>query len=152
MPTVPSYLFRRGTIYYFQARIPVGLAGANDYNPRKMIRRSTRTGNRREALRIARKWWVQLMTNDSQFEDHMDIDAIERQIDVEENMYFKGKKLAEKMSKINPNISFEFNRFTDELSDYEVKCLEFYETYQQKVASSPSTHSDHPPHNKHLST
>ena len=46
----PSYLCKRGNIYYFQARIPVGLTCAGGYNPRKIIRRSTRTGNKRESI------------------------------------------------------------------------------------------------------
>ena len=84
------------------------------------------------------------MANDFQYEGQAETEAMERQIKIEEDMYFKGMEIAEKMSNINRNISFEWNRFTEELSEYEIKCLEFYETYQQKAASSPSTHSEPP--------
>ena len=83
------------------------------------------------------------MTNDEQYEGQAEIEAMERQIDIEERMYFKGMELAGKKSKINPNISFEWNRFIEELSDYEIKCLEFYEK-QQKTPHAPSVPSEPP--------
>ena len=152
MATNPSYLCKRGNIYYFQARIPVGLACAGGYNPHKIIRRSTRTGNKREALRIARKWWVQLMGNNEQYEGQAEIEAMERQIGIEEEMYFKGMEIAGRVSKINRNISFEWNRFAETLSDYEIRCLEFYEKQQKNPARPFNTPNQHRSKSSRLDT
>ncbi|MBT3094903.1 MAG: hypothetical protein KME58_18715 [Candidatus Thiodiazotropha sp. (ex Lucina pensylvanica)] len=142
MATNPSYLFKRGSIYYFQVRIPDGFACANNYNPQKVIRRSTRTGNRREALRIAREWWVQLMADDFQYE---------KQIDKERDMYNRGMELAKELGKIDQNNPFDWNNFTEELSEYDAKCLALYEENQKSTPApipvpEPSTTLQTPAH------
>jgi integrase len=80
---VPSYLYLRNGIYYFQLRI---------YKGKKLIRRSTKTGNKREALQIARKWWVEIMsTSDEEFMKN--IDALEASAERREELYARGKYL-----------------------------------------------------------
>ena len=83
------------------------------------------------------------MANNEQYEGQAETEAMERQIDFEEKMYFKGMEVAEKMDGINRNISFEWNRFIETLSDYEIKCLEFYEK-QQKTSHAPVTPHEPP--------
>ena len=83
------------------------------------------------------------MGNNEQYEGQAEIEAMERQMDVEEGMYFKGMEIAEKMGKINQNNPFEWTRFVENLSDHEIKCLEFYEK-QQKTSHGPSTTYEKP--------
>lgn len=59
MSRTPSYLTLRNGIYYFQLRVPVGVLSVT--SGKSLLRRSTRTGNRTEALKIARKWSFKFM-------------------------------------------------------------------------------------------
>jgi len=61
MAKTPSYIFLRKGIYYFQLRAPASLTHS-EIPANGLIRKSTRTGNRREALQIARQWWVEFMS------------------------------------------------------------------------------------------
>ena len=61
MAKTPSYIFLRRGIYYFQMRVPASIGGDN-FPASRLIRKSTRTGNRRQALQIARQWWVEIMS------------------------------------------------------------------------------------------
>jgi len=61
MAKTPSYILLRRGIYYFQMRVPASIRGEN-FLASRLIRKSTRTGNRREALQIARQWWVEFMS------------------------------------------------------------------------------------------
>src|SRR5690554_195856 len=64
MPSAPSFITKRNDVYYFQLKVP----SAVESSPR-LIRRSLRTKCRRQALALARKWWLQLFENDFQWED-----------------------------------------------------------------------------------
>ncbi|MFK7974522.1 MAG: DUF6538 domain-containing protein [Halioglobus sp.] len=56
----PTYLTKsRHGIFYFQVRIPEAIRH-NAGIPQRLFRRSLGTRCHREALKLARKWWVQL--------------------------------------------------------------------------------------------
>ncbi len=64
MGSAPSYVTKRNDTYYFQLHVPAGVQSRQ-----RLIRRSLRTKCRRQALALARKWWIQLFENDFQWED-----------------------------------------------------------------------------------
>lgn len=64
MGSAPSYVTKRNDTYYFQLHVPAGVQSRQ-----RLIRRSLRTKCRRQALALARKWWLQLFENDFQWED-----------------------------------------------------------------------------------
>lgn len=59
----PAYLTVRNGIFYFQLRIPAHITHSSVPSSR-VIRKSTGTGNFREALRISRQWWNLIMAGD----------------------------------------------------------------------------------------
>ncbi len=60
MSSTPSYLVQNSYgVHIFQARTPQAILNANP-NLKPLIRRSTRTKNRNEGLRIARRWMTEL--------------------------------------------------------------------------------------------
>ncbi len=62
MPSVPTYLMSRNGIWYFNYRIPSFLR--NRYNIQKLfIRKSLRTTNVREAIKVSRKYTCLVMDN-----------------------------------------------------------------------------------------
>ena len=70
MSKTPSYLTLRNGIYYFQFRIPAGFS-KSIVSRQSLFRRSTGTGNRREALKIARKWLAIRMQADDFFNAYL---------------------------------------------------------------------------------
>ena len=62
MPTIPTYLMNRNGIWYFNYRIPSSIR--NRYNIQKLfIRKSLRTTNVREAVKLSRKYDEVVMAN-----------------------------------------------------------------------------------------
>lgn len=103
MAQPPSYLTKRGDIYYFQTRIPAEYMH-DKANKNRLIRRSTGTGNHREALKIARTWWVELM-------DKTTDEEIAEISDRENALYLRGVVLHEEYNQIHPRDDEGKNEF-----------------------------------------
>lgn len=107
MPSNPSYITKRGPVYYFQYRMPSG----------NLIRKSLHTANRREALSRARKLWVKV-TGES---ESLNLDR----------KYMLGRSISRDMEKediTDPN-SREFGIYTDNLQPFEIEALAYYDSH-----------------------
>ncbi|MEW8359694.1 MAG: site-specific integrase [Candidatus Thiodiazotropha sp.] len=65
----------------------------------------------------------------------------EKQVEKEQDMYNRGKELANELSKIDQNNPFDWNNFTEELSEYDAKCLALYEE-NQNASPAPLTNPE----------
>lgn len=153
---IPSYLINRNGIYYFQARIPV-CHPYRQFSKSKLIRRSTRTGNHREALKIARILWVAMMKDirevierDAEWHqrtieemkkiggyDHLSkrdreyqmvLDADER----ENELYLAGAKIQAEIDKIHPRDDDGMAMHFPALTKKGKMALEFYNEEKTK--------------------
>ena len=124
--TNPSYLFlSRHGIYYFRCRIPQ--AYKKLYNVSKNeVRKSLHTSNYTEALKKARKLWVDMTDQNKIFE-------IYQQIEEHDDMLKRGRELYQELKEIRNSPEFlpsdeEEFKFTLK-SEYDWKCLEIAKEY-----------------------
>ena len=119
--TNPSYLFlSRHGIYYFRCRIP--LAIKKQYTISKSeVRKSLRTSNYSEALRKARKLWVDMA-------HYNNIDEMYADIERHDEMFRKGRELFNELQRIKSlpdSDPIDEQDFIDSLrSKYEYDCLQ----------------------------
>ena len=83
MPKTPTYITKRGAIYYFQYSVPRHIPAI-----RRLIRKSLNTSNRREALARARKLWVKMADFNLDWENDDQFD---------QGMYMRGRTIAKDM-------------------------------------------------------
>ena len=135
--TNPSYLFlSRHGIYYFRCRIPLEVK--KQYNISKNeVRKSLRTSNYPEALRKARKLWVEMAHNNN-------IEEMYRDIERHDDMLEKGRKLYNELQRIKNRPDFipsdEENFIHSLRSQYEWDCLRIAIDYfdSRKSSTPPS--------------
>lgn len=94
----PSYLILRNGIYYFQMRV---LAALNRGSEAAFIKRSTRTGNLREAQGIARRWVMKIMT-DTIMPSQTVLEDIDEDSEVFAYMYSLGRSIQSELDQIDP--------------------------------------------------
>lgn len=122
----PSYIYQSPHgIWYFQVWIPTQFR--EKCGRKKLIRKSLGTRNRKHALRLARKLWVKVEKQKYDWEDQA-----EQDIAADERMYFTGKSLSAQVEEegIDLENAFERDNFFENLTDWEIKALAFYENYQ----------------------
>ena len=133
MANSPSYVTQtKHGIYYFQIAVP-----RHQNSKKTLIRKSLRTRCRREALALARQWWLHMKKHNFDWEE---------QANLEDALYRQGKTIARRMADygISESDEFEFRAFIEELNDNELRAYAFYdENNSQKTTTtqSPSTAS-----------
>ncbi len=115
----PAYLMTRNGIYYFQTRIPSDSVH-NNGGKQGLIRRSTRTGNRREALKIARIWWVEIMSDNTNEE-------IEASAERFEKLYSLGKHHFHELGKIDQDDLQAIDEFQEDWTEFDKKAINYYQ-------------------------
>jgi len=139
--TNPSYLFlSRHGIYYFRCRIPLEVK--KQYTISKSeVRKSLRTSNYSEALRKARKLWVDMA-------HYNNIDEMYADIERHDEMFRKGRELFNELQRIKSLPDFDpidEQDFIDSLrSKYEYDCLRLATDRIRfnKTPSPPTTSND----------
>ncbi len=118
----PTYLTLRNGIYYFQVRTPpLNLSG--DYaTTGKLYRRSTKTGDHREALKKARMWWVELVMS----EEKETLRDVEKRWESEDEMYLYGAKLFQYLEGRHPRDVDGRDVILSGMTEYDKKCMNFY--------------------------
>ncbi|MBT3013552.1 MAG: site-specific integrase [Candidatus Thiodiazotropha sp. (ex Lucina aurantia)] len=137
----PSYIYQSPHgIWYFQVWIPERHRKAS--GQKKLIRKSLRTRSRKHALRLARELWVKVEKLKYDWEDQA-----ERDIAVEERLYFKGKSLSAQVEEEGIDLTnpYEKDNFFETLIDWEIEALAFYENYQFEQRQSALMPSDPQP-------
>ena len=132
----PSYITKsRHGIWYFQFWMPERVR-YNGKTRRKLIRRSLRTRNRNKALRLARKWWLNMHDEDNNNElIPRDQEKWEREFEREKDLYETGAKWAQKLEiwGIDRNNYFQMESFLDSLTPDQLDAFIFYDDYNQAI-------------------
>lgn len=144
MTKTPSYIVLRKEIYYFQIRIPANITHSK-LPTNKLFRRSTKTGNRREAMRIARQWWVQVMADDFFEKNHPELAEAEQDNSNHKNLVDRGRVILEEFRKsgIDENDYLAVDDFLQHYTVDDIKAFhiakEYLESIQTpKVDTSPT--------------
>lgn len=144
---IPSYLTLRDGIYYFQLRVSKHLA-YGQFSGKTLIRRSTRTGNRREALAIARLWWIELMGKQKSSNILKTQRVIDASADGYEQLYRRGKILFQKLSEADPDDGLEIEEIVlDEFGkggfteEFDRTALQYYQTLQAQKSGTAGQQS-----------
>jgi len=134
----PSYLFlSRHGIYYFRCRIP--LAVKKQYTISKSeVRKSLRTSNYSEALRKARKLWVEMA-------HYNNIDEMYADIERHDEMLKRGRDLYNELQQIKNQPNFlhsDEQEFIQNLkSEYDYNCLGMaIDKFGSKDTTPPPSH------------
>ncbi|MCS5597948.1 MAG: site-specific integrase [Alphaproteobacteria bacterium] len=106
MHRLPSYLYLRNGIYYFQLRIPKHIKIAKKLESTH-IRRSTKTRDKVKALGIARRWWVDIMKNSK----NSGLLPYEEEGHYNDELYSRGRFLKQGLDACDPNDSNEVDQF-----------------------------------------
>ncbi len=132
----PSYLTIRNGIYYFQFRIPEHLQNQNRTIPESgIVRKSTKTGNYREALRISRHWWNLIMV-DKFFENkYPELVIAEKEIAKHEARVSRGRAIITQIKNmgINENDTYAMDSFFELYSLQDMKCYAAAKEYLEEI-------------------
>ncbi len=122
----PSYIYQSPHgVWYFQVWIPERFRHTS--GQKKLIRKSLRTRCRKQALRLAKKLWVQVEENRYDWADRA-----EREHAEDERLYFTGKSIAARVKEDGVDLDnpFERDNYFETLTDWEIKAFAFYENHQ----------------------
>ena len=135
----PSYLFlSRHGIYYFRCRIPLEVK--KQYNISKSeVRKSLHTSNYSEALRKARKLWVEMA-------NYNNIDEMYADIEQHDQMLIRGRELYNELQQIKNRKDFlptDEEDFIQNLkSEYDYNCLRLAMDRFGSVDQAPTPQSN----------
>lgn len=127
----PSYLFKnRFGVFHFRARIPENVRTRYQLT-KKVIQKSLNTKNRREALDLARRWWVKMT----------DIDWIldlERKIEIYDEKLLEGRRIHSELKAITDDpehLPSDVDSFFEFLTPDQIEAFECYENHlvEQKI-------------------
>ena len=137
--TNPSYLFlSRHGIYYFRCRIPLEVKKQYTISKNE-VRKSLRTSNYSEALRKARKLWVDMA-------HYNNIDEMNADIERHDEMIKRGRELYIELQKIRRQKLFDLIDEKDFIhnlrSKYEYDCLRLaMDRFDSQNPTSPPPHT-----------
>ncbi len=120
----PSYLTVRKGIYYFQMRVPAHFQ--HKIIPQsRIIRKSTGTGNFREALRISRQWWNLMMAGDFFEKRYPELAKAENEINQHKMMVNRGDSILSQFEAagIDENDTYAMDAFFEQYSGRDIECF-----------------------------
>ena len=138
MPSVPTYLMSRNGIWYLNYRIPTPVR--NRYSIKKLfIRKSLRTTNVYEAVKLSRKYTWLIMSNKKEGSGWKKISGqvktsgqakklmqLEGDQEILNDSLLIGRKIVEKYEAVQKNGTYaQQNDFWMEYSEYEYECYRY---------------------------
>ena len=134
----PSYLFKnRFGVFHFRARIPENIRARYQLS-KKVFQKSLNTKNRREALDLARRWWVKM----TDIEWILDL---ERKIEIHDEKLLEGRRIYYELKAITEDpehLPSDVDSFFEFLTPDQIEAFECYENHLSDSKSQKCHSSD----------